>query len=434
MTRYCVIGAGAAGLSAAATLRGAGHDVVCYEKTDRVGGHWNTDYDALHLITSRDTTTFDDFPMPDHYPHFPRRDEVRDYIKSYADARGLERVIQFGTCVESVSPVPTDGRPGTAGWVVHTSRGNQEHFDGVLVANGHLWDPKIPDVPGDFDGVQLHSSQYQNVSDLKGSRVLVVGAGNSGCDLAVDVAQHRLETDVVMSKGIQFQPKTYLGLPRQQLDFLRQYTSAEQDFINRLMSRIVLGAPADYGMPVPEARSLADGPVTVNSLLMYWIQHGRVGVRPVIERFEGSTVHFLDGTSADYDNILWATGFNARLPFLAEDLIRWESGVPIRRAGGILPEGVEQLYFIGLIAPRGPQIPVYGLQSALVVRMLALHARGVLGPVAEQFEKLQEAELRIDIVRDTWLEQMDDTERLLDAFESVEHLDHPDSEHIEEWS
>jgi len=434
MTRYCVIGAGAAGLSAANALRGAGHDVVCYEKTDRVAGHWNTDYDALHLITSRDTTTFADFPMPRHYPHFPRRDEVRDYIAAYADARSIGEVIQFDTRVESVVPLPTDDRPGSAGWEVRTSRGHREHFDGVLVANGHLWDPKVPDVPGHFDGVQLHSSEYQNVGDLEGSRVLVVGAGNSGCDLAVDVAQHRLEADIVMSKGIQFQPKAYLGLPRQQLDFLRQFTPAEQDFINRMMSRVVLGAPADYGMPVPEAKSLAEGPVTVNSLLMYWIQHGRVGVRPRIERYEGSTVHFVDGSSADYDSILWATGFNAKLPFLADDLVPWESGAPLRRAGGILPEGVEQLYFIGLIAPRGPQIPVYGMQSALVVRMIELHERGVLGRVAEQFEKLQEAELRIDIVRDIWLAQMEDTERLLDAFESIKHLDHPATERIEEWS
>jgi len=434
MTRYCVIGAGAAGLSAVNALRSAGFDVVCYEKSDRVGGHWNTDYDALHLITSRDTTTFENFPMPSTYPHFPRRDEVRDYIASFADTRGLRDVINFDTAVESVVPVPTDGRPGTAGWEVRTSGGHSEQFDGVLVANGHLWDPKVPEVPGHFDGIQLHSSEYHNVGDLKGSRVLVVGAGNSGCDLAVDVAQHRMEADVVMTKGIQFQPKAYLGLPRQHLDFLRQFTPHEQDFINRMMSRLVLGNPADYAMPTPEARTLAEGAVTVNSLLMYWIQHGRVGVRPGITHFDGSTVHFTDGTSADYDNILWATGFNARLPFLADDLIPWEAGVPRRHAGGILPESVEQLYFIGLIAPRGPQIPIYGMQSALAIRMIQLHERGTLGGVAERFERLQEPELRIDIVRDIWLEQMEDTERLLDAFESIEHLDHPAPERIDEWS
>lgn len=419
MTRHCIIGAGAAGLSALDQLRGAGYDVVGFEKTDRVGGHWHTDYDALHLITSRDTTAFEGFPMPSHYPHFPRREEVRDYIESYADARHLRELIRFDTGVDDIRPLPTDGCPGSAGWIVTTSHGEQEQFDSVVVANGHLWDPKIPDLPGHFEGVQLHSSEYNNVDDLVGSRVLVVGAGNSGCDLAVDVAQHRLEADVVMTKGIQFQPKSYLGLPRQQLNFLGEYAPDEQDFINRLMSRLVLGDPSDYGMPAPEAATLADGPVTVNSLLMYWIQHGRVGVRPGIERLDGSTVHFTDGTSADYDSILWATGFNARLPFLDDDLIAWEKGVPVRRAGGILPAGAEQLFFIGLIAPRGPQIPIYGEQAALVARMLALHERGPTPHLAERFLDLQEPELRIDIVRDIWRRQMTDTSRLLDAFESV---------------
>lgn len=418
MTRYCVIGAGAAGLSAIQQLRQAGHNVVAYEKTDRVGGHWHTDYEALHLITSRDMTHFEDFPMPEDYPHFPRRDQVRDYIESYADTFGLREHIRFSTSVSSVTPVETTGTPGSNGWTVELSDGTVEHFDGVLVANGHLWDKKVPHVPGDFTGVQLHSSEYTNVGDLQGDRVLVVGAGNSGCDLAVDVAQHRLEADVVMIQGLHFQPKAYFGVPRQEVGWLAQFTAEEQDFLNRMLSKVSLGDPAAYGMPTPDAPTLAEGATTVNTLLPYWIHHGRIGVRPGIERFDGQTVHFVDGTSADYDDILWATGFNVKLPFLANDLIPWERGVPLRHAGGILPEGTEQLYFIGLIAPRGPQIPIYGMQAKLVARMISLTEAGVPDLTA-QFTKLQEHELRVDIVRTVWLEQMTDTERLLQAFESV---------------
>jgi cation diffusion facilitator CzcD-associated flavoprotein CzcO len=359
--------------------------------------------------------------MPAHYPHFPSRDQVRDYIESYADARGLRRLIRFGGAVTSVEPVSSAGRPGSNGWRVRTSTGGDDVFDGVLIANGHLWHPRIPEIPGDFTGVQLHSSAYRNIGDLTGTRVLVVGAGNSGCDLAVDVAQHRLQADIVMRHGINFQPKSYFGLPRQQVEFVKQFSPDEQDFVNRLLAKVVLGDPATYGMPTPASRTLAGGPTTVNSLLMYWIQHGRVGVRPAIERFDGSTVQFADGTTGEYDNVLWATGFNVRLPFLRDGLLPWSAEVPVRRAGGILPEGVEQLYFIGLIAPRGPQIPVYGMQAKVVLRMIALHERGLRDGVAlgEQFEKLQPAEQRIDVVRDTWLQQMADTERLLDAFEAL---------------
>lgn len=419
MPRYCVIGAGAAGLSALQQLREAGLDVECFEKADRVGGHWHTDYDALHLITSRDMTHFEDFPMPAHYPHFPRRDQVRDYIESYARHHGHHDLINFETEIVSVTPVPTSSGPvGSAGWQVLSSRGDEGVFDGVLVANGHLWSPRVPEVPGTFAGRQLHSSEYRNVGDLAGSRVLVVGAGNSGCDLAVDVAQHRLDVDIVVRKGVFFQPKTYFGVPRQEVPWLAEFSPDEVDLITRLLARVSLGENSAYpGLPMPEASTLADGATTVNDLLLYWVHHGRVRVRPGIKRFDGHTVHFTDGTAGEYDDILWATGFDARLPFLDDDLVTWRSGVPVRYAGGILPEGAENLYFVGLIAPRGPQIPVYGVQAKLICTMIALHQEagpGRLG-LASYFAQVQEPELRIDIVRAVWNEQMDDTERHLAA-------------------
>jgi cation diffusion facilitator CzcD-associated flavoprotein CzcO len=418
-----VIGAGAAGISALQQLREAGHEVECFERTDRVGGHWHTDYDALHLITSRDMTHFEGFPMPADYPHFPRRDQVRGYIESYAAHHGHYDIVRFGTEVVSVDPAPHGPGPvGSAGWRVTTSHGDEGVFDGVLIANGHLWSPHVPRLPGEFTGRVLHSSEYRNVADLEGDRVLVVGAGNSGCDLAVDVAQHRLETDIVMRQGVQFQPKTYFGVPRQEVPFLAGFSAAEQDLISRLLARVSIGENREYpGMPEPRANTLADGPTTVNDLLLYWVHHGRVGIRPGIERFEGRTVHFLDGTVGEYDSILWATGFEVKLPFLDGERITWRSRVPVRYAGGILPEGAEKLYFVGLIAPRGPQIPIYGAQAKLIARMIDLHeAAGPRGlALAQYFATVQDPELRIDIVRPIWNDQMDDTERLLAALEGA---------------
>ncbi|MEV7087434.1 NAD(P)-binding domain-containing protein [Streptomyces sp. NPDC093085] len=433
MSSYCVIGAGAAGLSALDVLTAAGHEVDCYEKSDRVGGHWNTDYDALHLITARDQTVFEGYPMPEDYPHFPRRDQVRDYIAGYAGARGHDRRITFNTEVLSVTPATpaapsgTDGDDGSAGpvgssgWTVTTTAGTRT-YDGVLVANGHLWDPKIPAVPGTFTGKQIHSSGYQNVGDIEGTRVLVVGAGNSGCDLAVDVAQHRLEADIVVRHAPYFQPKTYFGRPRQQLDFLAEFSASEQDLIARLLARVSIGRNSDYpGLPVPRHQALADGPAVVNDLLLYWIHHGRVrAVGHGVERFDGRTVHFADGSSREYDTILWATGFHPTLPFLEDRLVPKRAGRPLRHGGGIVPQGLEKLYFIGLAAPRGPQIPVYGVQAKLVARMAALHERAGAGGagIAAYLGRLQEADDRIDIPRDIWNAQIADTERLLDAYEA----------------
>lgn len=419
MTRYCVIGAGAAGISALQQLREAGYDVDCYEKTDRVGGHWHTDYDALHLITSRDTTGFEGFPMPAEYPPFPRRDQVREYLESYARAHGHYEIIRFNTAVTSVEPIPADGPVGSAGWVVTLDTGELVEYDGVLVANGHLWDQKVPAVPGRFTGTQIHSGSYRNTGDIAGTRVLVVGAGNSGCDLAVDAAQHRLEVDIVIREGTYFQPKAYFGVPRQEVPWMSQFAPEEQDLIARLLARVSIGEWHNYpGMPQPKYRTLAEGRTVVNDLLLYWVQHGRIRIVPGISRFEDRTVHFTDGTTREYDTVLWATGFNPSLPFLSETLIERRGSVPLRYAGGLVPKGLEKLYYIGLTAPRGPQIPVYGVQTKLAIRMIALHeaAEGGFAGVERYLAALQDADDRIDIVRAVWNEQMADTERLLDAF------------------
>lgn len=418
MSRYCVIGAGAAGISALQQLVEAGHDVECFEKTGRVGGHWHTDYDALHLITSRDMTHFPDFPMPADYPHFPSRDQVRRYIESYAEHHGLDATITFETEVVAVEPVEGDGATGAHGWRVTTSRRDEGEFDAVLVANGHLWSARVPGLAADFTGVQCHSADYRNTSSLADGRTLVVGCGNSGCDIAVDVAQHRHEVDIAVRAGHQFQPKMCFGMPRSEIPFLAGFSPADQDLISRLLARVSIGQNTDYpGMPAPASDTIAGGPATVNDLLLYWIHHGRIGVRPGIDHITGTEVHFSDGTTQTYDSVVWATGFDVKLPFLADSAIRWESEVPVRHAGGILPSGAENLYFVGMIAPRGPQINIYGEQSRLIVRMLRLAEHGQA--VGARFAQLQDDELRIDIVRDVWNDQMADTARILDTLESV---------------
>ncbi|WP_420097650.1 flavin-containing monooxygenase [Brevibacterium sediminis] len=417
--KYAVIGAGAAGLSALAQLRKAGIDADCFEKDDCVAGHWNTDYDALHLITARDQTFFEDFPMPADYPHFPRRDQVRDYIVSFAEEFALTDHIRFSTAVEAVEPIGGADSAGTRGWTVRTRSSDgtvsERDYDAVLVANGHLRDAKIPNVPGTFTGKQIHSSEYANTGDIDGDRVLVVGAGNSGCDLAVDAAQHRFEVDIVVRKGVFFQPKTYFGRPRQMLEWMNQFSAEEQDFIARLLAKVSLGDNTEYpGLPAPAERTLAEGYAVVNDLLLYWIHHGRISVRPAIERFDGRTVTFDDGTQRDYDTILYATGFNPSLPFLDDRLVAKNGTMPVKHAAGIIPAGLDNLYYIGLTAPRGPQIPIYGMQAALVAKMLQIQESGtvsVAGFLSERFPP----EHGIDIVRAPWLKELSEVETAVDA-------------------
>ncbi|MFM7211533.1 MAG: flavin-containing monooxygenase, partial [Actinomycetota bacterium] len=333
-----------------------------------------------------------------------------------------KRHITFNTAVDRVEPLPSDGPVGSAGWSVTTSDGVTREYDGVLVANGHLWDQRIPEIPGTFTGKQIHSGSYRNTGDIEGRRVLVVGSGNSGCDLAVDAAQDHLDTHIVMRRGHFFQPKTFFGRPRSELAWMQEFTFEEQDLIARMMMRVSGGTASDYpGMPEPDHHTLADGPPVVNDLLLYWIQHGRITVRPGIERFEGTTVHFVDGTSDEFDTILWATGFHASLPFLDESLLVRQDGVPLRVGGAVVPLDLEKLYLIGLIGARGPQPPIYSLQADVAVRMIAMHEKaGGFLPIAGPLTKLQPHEWRIDILRPLWLDQVEQTKSALAFLESTQ--------------
>ena len=409
--KICVIGAGAAGLGAMEVLQRHGIAFDCFEQTERVGGHWHTDYESLHLITSRDLSGFAGYPMPSSYPVYPSRDQMREYLEGFATETGVRAHVRFGVRVEQVTPLGPAGRDG---WSVQTSDGETREYTGVFVANGHLWDQNLPSYPGEFTGQQIHSGSYRTVDEIEGTRVLTVGAGNSGCDLAVDAANARLESTISLRRGQMFQPKAVFGRPRAELKWMAKLPMWLNERIARLMSDVVIGSPTRYaGLPEPATRNLNEQPPVVNNLLPYWIHHGRIDVKPGIERLDGRTVWFVDGTSGEFDTILWATGFNVKLPFLDPSLIRWRDGVPLRTAGLTLPVGAENLYFIGLAAPRGPQLPVYSAQTELVVKMLALDPARRCA-LAAHFAEIDVPDARVDIVRPVWNRQMRDAGKALE--------------------
>ena len=151
----------------------------------------------------------------------------------------------------------------------------------------------------------------------------------------------------------------------------------------------------------------------VNSLVLHWIQHGRIVPAAGIRRFDGNGVEFVDGARHEVDTIVWATGFQAALPFLSDDLIQREAGIPLRVAGNILPfRGPSRLYFVGLTAPRGPQLPVYSDQSAVIVDMLDLQER-IEAPLAALFSS-EKPDRSIDVVRAYWNASMERTKRRLE--------------------
>ncbi len=408
--RYCIVGAGATGLATVDALHEAGFEFDCFEATDRVGGQWHTGYEVLHLITPRDSSGFSGHPMPSSYPLYPSRDQMRDYVLGYAAGRDLLRHVTFRTNVDRIAP---EGRD----WLVETDDGETRRYAGVVVANGHLRVPLQPELPG-YTGRQLHAATYRSTADVEGTRVLVVGSGNSGCDIAVDCAQRRdLATTISIRHGHLFQPKTFAGKPRGELWIMR-LPPRLQDYALRTMIRIAVGRPEEYGLPSPATWRLVDQKPVVNSQLLHWIHHGRVAVGPGIRSADRLDVEFADGRREPFDTIVWCTGYRVEFPFLDHGLLQWQDGVPLRTAGCVLPKrGPGRLYFVGLAAPRGPQLSVYSRQAALVARMLRLQER-LVTPLAETFTSHGAAESRIDIVRSVWQRQMDTAEDVVTRLEA----------------
>jgi cation diffusion facilitator CzcD-associated flavoprotein CzcO len=271
----------------------------------------------------------------------------------------------------------------------------------------------VPHYPGQFAGRVLHSGRYRNVDDLEGQRILVVGAGNSGCDLAVEAAQAGRETYVSVRHGLVFQPKTLYGRPRSELPLLARLPVRLQERVTRALIDVALGRPERYGLPAPATRNLHRNRPVVNGQLLHFIHHGRVRVAPGIARFDGHDVHFTDGSVRTVDTVLYATGFRVTLPFLDPARLTWVDRVPLRVAGMTLPVGLERLYFVGLAAPRGPQLPVYSAQARLIAKFLTAQERSGVA-LSATFSKGSRPEARIDIPRHEWQRDMDRTHRRID--------------------
>jgi len=326
---YAIIGAGPSGLAAARNLQRFGIPWTGYELGADVGGLWNiegprsTVYESAHLISSRTTTEFTEFPMKETVADYPSHRELLDYFRDFTDHFGLRDGFAFGTEVGSVAPV--DG-----GWDVTANgpdgRRTTRHA-GVLIANGTLSEPNVPIFEGHFDGEVLHTSAYKSPSIFAGKRVLVVGAGNSGCDIAVDAVHHATSVDLSVRRGYHFVPKYLFGRPSDTLNQGRPLPAPIKQAIDSRVLRLFTGDPAKFGFPEPDHKIYESHPI-VNTLVLHHAGHGDLRVRKDIDRLDGSGVVFVDGTRTDYDLIVLATGYRLHYPFVDRQLIDWTGMAP----------------------------------------------------------------------------------------------------------
>ncbi|MCA5893516.1 NAD(P)/FAD-dependent oxidoreductase [Isoptericola sp. NEAU-Y5] len=391
--RVAVVGAGPSGLAAARALDRAGLAFDGYEAHADVGGLWDienprsTVYESAHLISSRTTTQFDELPM-ESTADYPSHRELLRYFRAYADAFELRDHFRFGTRVVAVEPVDGDDS-GHSGWVVRsepTDGGAAEErtYSHVVVANGTLAEPNVPTFAGTFDGEMVHSSAYKSADVFAGKRVLVVGGGNSGCDIAVDAVHRAASVDLSVRRGYWFVPRYLLGRPTDTLNQGRPLPARIKQAVDSRVLRILGGDPQRFGFPVPDHKIYESHPV-VNSLVLQHAGQGDLRVRADVARFDGSTVHFADGSAADYDLVLLATGYRLDYPFLDPRHLAWQgpgSGTAPRLFCNIVPPSCNGLFVVGMLEASGIGWQGRAEQAELVARYLAAEAAGRDGDAA----------------------------------------------------
>ena len=360
-----VIGAGPCGLSHAKALADAGLAYEQVEADTEVGGNWyHGTYRTAHIISSKKTTEFTDFPMPDDYPDFPSQRQMGDYYKLYADAFDLRQKIEFNTKVTAVRPRVDEL------WDVEFSSGEQRVYKGLMVCNGHHWDKRFPKYPGEFAGEYIHSKDFKDPKQLAGKRVLVIGGGNSACDVVSEAARVSECAHLSLRRGYWMTPKIIFGKPSIESPLMHLPVSFQR-LLLRVLLRVVVGKYSDYGLPKPDHKIFERHP-TISTEIFHYLKHGRIKPRPDVARFDGKTVHFKDGTSDEYDMIVAATGFYLSFPFLPDALVPMiNEQLAALYAGCVLPE-YRHLYIVGTQQVRYGIGPLLTPSSRLVAKMINL--------------------------------------------------------------
>ncbi|MCY1278559.1 4-hydroxyacetophenone monooxygenase [compost metagenome] len=395
---YAIIGAGPMGLCSARQLQKHGIPFVGFELNGDVGGLWDIDnphstmYDSAHLISSKRTTEFSEFPMDADVAPYPHHSEMRRYFRDYARHFDLYKHFRFNTRVLRLERLEH-------GWKLISEQDGQrreEHFDGVLIANGTLHTPNRPALPGHFDGEVLHSAEYRSPAIFEGKRVLLVGCGNSACDIAVDAVHRAASVDLSVRRGYYFLPKFILGRPTDTFGGAVKLPRRLKQLIDGLLVRALVGKPSQYGLPDPDYKLYESHPV-MNSLVLHHLGHGDIKARPDIRQVEGRRVTFSDGRQAEYDLILQATGYKLDYPFIDRAQLNWpeRAGAPQLYLNIFHPE-YDDLFMMGMVEASGLGWQGRAEQAELVA--LYIRQRQARSQQAERFRalKAERASQRLD--------------------------------------
>lgn len=362
--KFGIVGAGPVGLAVAKALKQNSIAYDQFEADADVGGNWlHGVYRTAHIISSKKTTEYPDYKMPADYPDFPSAKQMLDYLRDYAKHFNLREKIEFNTKLVMARPL-ADER-----WEIELANEEKRIYKGLIVCNGHHWDKRFPVYPGNFTGEIIHSKDYKDPTQLNDKRVLVVGGGNSACDVAAEAARVGRSCDLSLRRGYWFLPKTMFGMPLADSPMGYLPVFIQRAFL-RLMLRVVFGKYESYGLPKPDHKIFEHHP-TLNNELIYYLKHGRIITRKDISRYEGNKVYFVDGSESEYDIIVCGTGYHLSFPFLPEGIVPVTGGLAHLYASSVLPD-FKNLYIFGTSQPRYGFGPLVTPGAELLCKMIKM--------------------------------------------------------------
>ncbi|MFE5556095.1 flavin-containing monooxygenase [Streptomyces sp. NPDC056544] len=373
-----VIGAGPGGLAAAAALRARGVRAVVVEKSDAVGTSWRQHYDRLRLHTTRRLSALPGLAMPRRFGRWVTRDDVVRYLERYAEFHELELVTGVEvTRIEPAGPGP-EGE-GEGGWTLHASGGRELAAAAVVIATGYNHTPALPDWPGRdaYEGRLLHAREYRNPLPYVGQDVLVVGVGNTGAEIAVDLVEGgAARVRLAVRTAPHIMRRSTAGWPAQRSGILvRRLPVRLVDRVGRLVAGASVPDLSAYGLPRPATglySRVKQGSIPVQDVgLIDAVRSGKVEPVAAVESFDGAEVVLADGSRITPDAVIAATGYRRALEGLVGHLgVLDERGRP-RTHGARTPEQARGLYFTGFSNPISGMFREMALDAEKIAKAVA---------------------------------------------------------------